>query len=52
PEAVERSRAIVDAFAAAGNPGVVGIDGKMYDRPHLRLAERLLARARAAGLSA
>ena len=46
-EAVERSRAIVDAFAAAGNPGVVGIDGKMYDRPHLRLAERLLARARA-----
>ncbi|PBB33979.1 CoA ester lyase [Mesorhizobium sp. M1A.F.Ca.ET.072.01.1.1] len=52
PEAVERSRVIVDAFAAAGNPGVVGIDGKMYDRPHLRLAERLLARARAAGLSA
>ena len=48
-EAVERSQAIVDAFAAAGNPGVVGIDGKMYDRPHLRLAERLLARAKAAG---
>ena len=50
-EAVERSKAIVDAFAAAGNPGVVGIDGKMYDRPHLRLAERLLARAKAAGVS-
>ncbi|TIO58652.1 aldolase/citrate lyase family protein, partial [Mesorhizobium sp.] len=49
-EAVERSQAIVDAFTAAGNPGVVGIDGKMYDRPHLRLAERLLARARAAGI--
>ncbi|WP_217568534.1 CoA ester lyase [Mesorhizobium sp. GbtcB19] len=47
-EAVERSQAIVDAFAAAGNPGVVGIGGKMYDRPHLRLAERLLARAKAA----
>jgi citrate lyase subunit beta / citryl-CoA lyase len=46
-EAVERSQAIVSAFEAAGNPGVVGIDGKMYDRPHLRLAERLLARARA-----
>ncbi|MGO4834832.1 CoA ester lyase, partial [Rhizobiaceae sp. 2RAB30] len=44
PEAVARSRAVVDAFAAAGNPGVVAIDGKMYDRPHLRLAERLLAR--------
>ena len=50
-EAVERSQAIVAAFEAAGNPGVVGIDGKMYDRPHLRLAERLLARARAAGVS-
>jgi citrate lyase subunit beta/citryl-CoA lyase len=49
-EAVERSRAIVQAFEAAGNPGVVGIEGKMYDRPHLRLAERLLARARAAGV--
>lgn len=44
PEAVARSQAVVDAFAAAGNPGVVAIDGKMYDRPHLRLAERLLAR--------
>jgi citrate lyase subunit beta/citryl-CoA lyase len=49
-EAVERSAAIVAAFAAAGNPGVVGIEGKMYDRPHLRLAERLLARAEAAGV--
>lgn len=46
-EAVQRSQAIVAAFEAAGNPGVVGIDGKMYDRPHLRLAERLLARAKA-----
>ncbi|TPL52480.1 CoA ester lyase [Mesorhizobium sp. B2-4-4] len=51
-EAVQKSAAIVAAFQAAGNPGVVGIDGKMYDRPHLRLAERLLARARAAGISA
>ena len=51
-EAVEHSAAVVAAFEAAGNPGVVGIDGKMYDRPHLRLAERLLARARAAGVFA
>ncbi|MDG4884918.1 CoA ester lyase [Mesorhizobium sp. WSM4884] len=51
-EAIERSQAIVDAFAAAGDPGVVGIEGKMYDRPHLRLAQRLLARAKAAGISA
>ncbi|RVD47496.1 MAG: CoA ester lyase [Mesorhizobium sp.] len=48
--AVKQSAAIVAAFEAAGNPGVVGIDGKMFDRPHLRLAERLLARARAAGI--
>lgn len=51
-EAVARAAAVVAAFAEAGNPGVVGIDGKMYDRPHLRLAERLLARARDAGVSA
>ena len=44
-------QAMVDAFAAAGNPGVVGIDGQMYDIPHLKRAERLLARARAAGVS-
>lgn len=44
-EAVAHARAVVAAFAAAGNPGVVGIDGKMYDRPHLKRAERLLARA-------
>lgn len=45
--AIARARRIVDAFAAAGDPGVLAIDGKMYDRPHLRLAQRLLARAEA-----
>ncbi|MER9073580.1 CoA ester lyase [Mesorhizobium sp. M0904] len=49
-QAVTSALAIVEAFKAAGNPGVVGIDGKMYDRPHLKLAERLLARAGVAGL--
>jgi citrate lyase subunit beta/citryl-CoA lyase len=49
-EAAREARAIVKAFADAGNPGVVGLDGKMYDRPHLRRAERLLARATAAGV--
>jgi citrate lyase subunit beta/citryl-CoA lyase len=49
-QAAAHAQAVVDAFEAAGNPGVVGIGGKMYDRPHLRLAERLLARAKAAGL--
>jgi citrate lyase subunit beta/citryl-CoA lyase len=50
-ESVAHSRAVVEAFAAAGNPGVIGIDGQMYDRPHLRRAERILARARAAGVA-
>ncbi|MGD9913683.1 MAG: CoA ester lyase [Rhizobiaceae bacterium] len=45
PEAIQRSQAIVDAFRDAGNAGVISVGGKMYDRPHLRLAERLLARA-------
>lgn len=48
-EAIAEAEAIVAAFAAAGNAGVVGIDGRMVDRPHLKRAERLLARARAAG---
>lgn len=43
-EAVAHARAVIAAFAAAGNPGVISIDGKMYDRPHLKRAERLLAR--------
>ena len=47
-EAIARSRAIIEAFEQAGNPGVVAIDGQMYDRPHLKRAERLLARAGAA----
>ena len=46
-QAVARAQAIVNAFAEAGNPGVIGLDGKMLDRPHLSRAENLLARARA-----
>lgn len=52
PEAVAHANAVVEAFEAAGNPGVVAIDGQMYDRPHLRRAERLLLRAHAAKISA
>jgi citrate lyase subunit beta/citryl-CoA lyase len=44
-EAVAHARRIVEAFAAAPDAGVVGIDGKMIDRPHLRQALRILARA-------
>jgi citrate lyase subunit beta/citryl-CoA lyase len=36
------ARRIVDAFAAAVGAGTVSIDGKMYDRPHLEAAQRLL----------
>lgn len=50
-EAVERAQAIVSAFQDAGNPGVVGLDGEMLDRPHLLRAKRLLERAQDAGRS-
>ncbi len=45
PEAVERARAIVEAFAANPGAGVIGLNGEMLDKPHLRRAERLLKRA-------
>ncbi len=45
PAAVERAKAIVAAFEAAGGAGTVGFEGKMLDRPHLALARRTLARA-------
>lgn len=47
-DAVAQARKIVDAFAAEPSAGVIGIDGLMFDRPHLKRAERLLARARSA----
>jgi len=36
---------VIAAFAENPDAGVVGLDGKMLDRPHLRRAERILARA-------
>jgi citrate lyase subunit beta/citryl-CoA lyase len=42
-EQIEKAKAIVAAFAAKPGAGTVGIDGKMYDRPHLIRAQRLLA---------
>jgi citrate lyase subunit beta / citryl-CoA lyase len=44
--AVAQAEAIVAAFAAAPDVGVVGIGGIMYDKPHLLRARALLARAR------
>jgi citrate lyase subunit beta/citryl-CoA lyase len=46
PEALAEARMVIEAFTDAGNPGVVGIGGKMFDRPHLRRAERMLARVK------
>jgi citrate lyase subunit beta / citryl-CoA lyase len=51
PEAIAKARVIVDAFAADPGAGVVGIDGIMYDRPHLVRAQRLIVQATAAGLA-
>jgi citrate lyase subunit beta/citryl-CoA lyase len=43
--ALAKARAIVAAFAASPGAGVIGIEGVMYDRPHLLRAQRLIARA-------
>jgi len=47
PEAIAKARAIVAAFDAAPGTGTIGIDGVMYDRPHLARAQALLARTKA-----
>jgi len=41
-EAIARARRIIEAFAAAGNPGVLAVDGEMLDAPHLKAAQALL----------
>jgi citrate lyase subunit beta/citryl-CoA lyase len=41
-----RARRVVELFAAGGATGVVALDGKMLDRPHLTMAKRLLSRVR------
>ena len=42
-EDVAHARRVVAAFAAAPDDGTIGIDGKMYDIPHLKAAQRVLA---------
>jgi citrate lyase subunit beta/citryl-CoA lyase len=42
--ALAHAESIVAAFAAQPDAGTIGIDGVMYDRPHLQRAQRLLAR--------
>jgi citrate lyase subunit beta/citryl-CoA lyase len=40
------AQSVVDAFSKEPGAGVVGIGGKMFDRPHLAKAEALLARVK------
>ncbi|WP_454754053.1 HpcH/HpaI aldolase/citrate lyase family protein [Cupriavidus necator] len=44
PEEVAWARGVVDAFDKARHAGVVRFGGAMLDRPHLRLAHRILNR--------
>ncbi|MDP9011847.1 MAG: HpcH/HpaI aldolase/citrate lyase family protein, partial [Pseudomonadota bacterium] len=43
-EAVARARRIVAEFAKHPGAGVLSIDGSMVDAPHLKQAQRVLAR--------
>lgn len=45
---VAHARAVIAAFD--GTAGVASLDGKMLDKPHLVLAEKVIARAKAAGV--
>ena len=45
--AIRHAEMVVATFASATHKGVVSLDGKMLDRPHLKQAERILARAKA-----
>ena len=42
-EEIARAQAVVDAFASNPGAGVLTLDGKMIDRPHLKKAQALLA---------
>ncbi len=48
-QALARANRVVEAFAAVGDAGVVGLDGEMLDRPHLKAAQNILARAASGG---
>jgi citrate lyase subunit beta / citryl-CoA lyase len=42
--AIADAQAVIAAFATNPGAGVIGVNGVMYDRPHLERAKRLLAR--------
>jgi citrate lyase subunit beta / citryl-CoA lyase len=45
PDQVRWAELVRDAFAANPDAGVFALDGKMIDRPHYKLAQRILATA-------
>jgi citrate lyase subunit beta / citryl-CoA lyase len=45
PEEIARAQAIIAAFAAAPQAGVLSLNGQMLDLPHLLRAQRILERA-------
>ena len=42
---IDAAQRVVDAFAKEEGAGVISLDGRMLDRPHLRQAERILEMA-------
>jgi citrate lyase subunit beta/citryl-CoA lyase len=46
---IAHAQRVADAFAPNPGAGVASLDGKMIDMPHLKLARRVLAQAKAAG---
>ena len=46
PEDMAHASAIIDTFTAAPDAGVLSVDGRMVDRPHLMQARAILARVR------
>jgi citrate lyase subunit beta/citryl-CoA lyase len=46
PEEVAHARAVIAAFDADPKAGVLSVDGKMVDRPHLIQAQRVIDRIR------
>jgi citrate lyase subunit beta/citryl-CoA lyase len=47
---VEHAKRVIAAFAASPGAGVTSLDGRMLDRPHLVLAQRILELSRRNGL--
>lgn len=48
---IAHAQQVAGAFAANPGAGVASLDGKMIDMPHLKLANRVLAQAKAAGMA-